>query len=168
MKYICLGYIQPDTGKGRRTFGLGECPQVAAQAIGVAVLQPRFNFQVGSLPDRRSVGEQSPALWRQTQPSTTPVSRIWAHLDQAAPLQRLECGGQGGAIHGQQRGHRPHARRLRTIQRHEQRELTVRQTDRAQCLVEIPCQRPCRPLHVQTEATIANQQRSFKRNDGDS
>jgi len=168
VKYICLGYIQPDTGKGRRTFGLGECPQVAAQAIGVAVLQPRFNFQVGSLPDRRSVGEQSPALWRQTQPSTTPVSRIWAHLDQAAPLQRLECGGQGGAIHGQQRGHRPHARRLRTIQRHEQRELAVGQTERPQCLVEMPCHRPSRPLHVQTEATIANQQRSFKRNDGDS
>jgi hypothetical protein len=157
------------TGKSHRPFaGLGESSQVAPQTIEVAVLQERLNFQVGMLPDWHRIGEQSPALSRQTQPSTTPVSRIWADLDQAAALQRLECGGQGGAIHGQQRGHRPHARRLRTIQRHQQRELAVRQPHRAQCVVETPCQRPCRPLHVQTEATIANQQRSFKRNDGDS
>ena len=149
-------------------YGLGERPQVAPQAIEVAVLQERLNFHVGMLPDRHGVGEESPALWRQTQPSTTPVSRIWAELDQAAPLQRLECGGQGGAIHGQQRGHRQHARRLRTIQRHEQRELTVRQTERPQCLVEMPCHCPRRPLHVQTKATIADAQCSFKRNNGDS
>jgi hypothetical protein len=146
--------------------GLGESTQVAAQTIGIGVRQQCFNFQVGILPDRRSVGEQGPALSRQTQPSTTPVSRIGVDLDQTAPLQRLKCGGQGGAIHGQQRGHRPHARRLRTIQRHEQGELTVGQPDRAQCLVKIPCECPCRPLHVQTEATIADPQRNFKRNNG--
>ena len=144
--------------------GSGESTQIAPQTIGVALRQERFNFQVGILPDRRSVGEQGPALSRQTQPSTTPVGRIWADLDQAAPLQRLERGGQGGAIHGQQRCHRPHARRLRTIQRHEQRELTVGQADRPQGRVEIPGQCPCRPLNVQTEATIANPQRGCKRN----
>jgi hypothetical protein len=145
---------------------LGERPQVAAQAIGVAVRQQCFHFQVGSLPDRRSVGEQSPALSCQADPSTTPVRRIGGDLDQAAALQRLQCGGQGGAIYSEQRCHRPHARRLRTIQRHQQRVLTVRQPDRPQCLVEIPRQRPRRPLHVQTEATIANPQRNFKRNNG--
>jgi hypothetical protein len=153
------------TGKTHRRFaGLGESAQVAAQASGFALRQQRFDFQVGMLPDRHSTGEQSPALSRQTDPSATPVSRIWADLDQAAPLQRLECGGQGGAIHGQQRGHRPHPRRLRTIQRHQQRELAVRQPDRPQRLIETPCQCPCRSLHVQTEAAVANQQRSFKRN----
>jgi hypothetical protein len=144
--------------------GLGESPQIVPQAIGVALRQERFDFQVGILPDRRSVGKQGPALSRKTQPSTTPVSRICADLDQATPFQRLERGGQGGAIHGQQRRHRPYARRLRTIQRHQQRELTIGQPDRPQCLVEIPGQRPCRPLHVQAEATIANPQRGCKRN----
>jgi hypothetical protein len=144
--------------------GLGEGTQIAPQTIGVALWQERFNFQVGILPDWRSVGEQGPALSRQTHPSTTPVCRIWGYLDQAAALQRLDCGGQGGAIHGQQRCHRPHAGRLRTIQRHEQRELTIGQPDRPQCRVEIPGQCPCRPLHVQTEATIANPQRGCKRN----
>ena len=144
--------------------GLGESTQITPQTIGVALRQERFNFQVGILPDRRSVGEQGPALSRQTHPSTTPVHRIRGDLDQAAPLERLERGGQGGAIHGQQRRHRPPARRLRAIQRHEQRELTVGQPDRAQCLIEIPGQCPCRPLHVQTEATIANPQRGCKRN----
>lgn len=145
--------------------GSGERLQIAPQAIGVAVRQERFHFQVGILPDRRSVGKQGPALSRKTQPATTPVSRICADLDQATPLQRLERGSQGGAIHGQQRCHWPHARRLRTIQRHEQRELTIGQPDRAQCLVEVPGQRPCRSLHVQAEATIANPQRGCKRND---
>jgi hypothetical protein len=153
-------------GKSHRPFaGLGESTQTVPQAIGVAVRQKRFHFQVGFFPDRRCVGQQRSSLSRKTQPSTTPVSRIWADLDQAAPLQRLERGGQGGAIHGQQRCHGPHARRLRTVQRHQQRELTVGQPERAQCLVEIPGQCPCRPLHVQAEATIANPQRGCKRND---
>ncbi len=153
------------TGKSYRPFaGSGESAQVAAQVSRFALRQECFNFQVGILPDRHRAGQHSLAFSRQTYSSTTPVLRIWADLDQAAPLQRLKCGRQGGAIHGQQRGHRSHPRRLRTIQRHQQRELTVRQPDRPQCLVEVPGQCPCRSLHVQTEATIANQQRSFKRN----
>ena len=70
--------------------GSGESTQIAPQTIGVALRQERFNFQVGILPDRRSVGEQSSALSRQAHPSTTPVCRIWGYLDQAATLQRLE------------------------------------------------------------------------------
>ena len=54
----------------------GESTQIVPQTIGVAFRQERFHLQVGILPDRRSVGEQGPALSRQTHPSTTPVCRI--------------------------------------------------------------------------------------------
>src|SRR3546814_11587299 len=67
--------------------------------------------------------------------------RIDRHLDEAAAPQRLEGGGQGRAVHGEQRRDRSRARRLGTVQRHHQRELSIGEAERAQRLVKAPRQR---------------------------
>src|SRR5262249_1276034 len=64
------------------------------------------------------------------------VVRIDGHLDQAAALERLERGGERGAIHGEHGRHRGHARRRWAVERRQQRELLVGEIERAKDLVE--------------------------------
>jgi hypothetical protein len=43
--------------------------------------------------------KQGATCLSQPQQASSPISRIGCHLDQATPLQRFQCGGQGRAIH---------------------------------------------------------------------
>ena len=88
---------------------------------------------------------------------------VHLHLDQATALQRLEISGQRRAIHCQQRRDILHVRRLRTIERHQERELALRQANRAQCIVKAPRQRARRALDVQAQAMVAHMQRQGER-----
>lgn len=80
-----------------------ESTQATSEAIDVAVVQKLCNFQMGSLPDRHCGCEYSSALGCQAQPATTTIRRAYGDLDQAAPLERFECGGESGAVQAEER-----------------------------------------------------------------
>jgi hypothetical protein len=80
-----------------------ESAQAPPEAIDVAVVQKRCNFQMGSLPDRNRGSEYSSARECQAQPATTTIRRVCGDLDQAAPLERFECGGESGAVQAEER-----------------------------------------------------------------
>ena len=86
-------------------------------------------------------------------------SAIGFGLDQAAPLQRLEVGRQGRAVHRQQRGDAADDRRLRPVERHQQRELAAGQAGGLQRQVEAARQGPGGALGVQAQADVADMQR---------
>jgi hypothetical protein len=44
--------------------GSGECAQILPQALGIAVMKQRFNFQVGTLPNWNGADKQTPPFWR--------------------------------------------------------------------------------------------------------
>ena len=67
---------------------------------------------------------------RDGQPAAALVFFVDRNLHQPAPFQRLELGGQRGAVHGEQRGDAADIRRLRPVERHQQRELAVGQVER--------------------------------------
>jgi hypothetical protein len=76
--------------------------QAPSEAIDVAFVQKRCNFQVGSLPDRHRGSEYSSALGCQAQPATTTIRRVCGDLDQGAPVERFECGGESGAVQAEE------------------------------------------------------------------
>jgi predicted phosphodiesterase len=43
---------------------LGECSQIAPQPIGIAIVQQRFHFLAGALPNWHSLGQQNRTLPR--------------------------------------------------------------------------------------------------------
>src|ERR1700722_18305318 len=80
-----------------------ESTQATPEAIDVAVVQKRCNFQMGSLPDRHRGSEYSSALGCQAQPATATIRRVCGDLDQAAPLERFERGGESSAVQAKER-----------------------------------------------------------------
>ena len=84
-------------------------------------------------------------------PASAPVGgcacphRRRSPLIEAAPLQRLEIGGERGPVHGQQGGDLADAGRLRTIERHHQGELAVGQGERPERLVDSAAPPPAPP-----------------------
>jgi hypothetical protein len=111
---------------------------------------------MGTRPHSDGAREQRFPLGSQLQQTSAVVVVVCRDLDQATTFERFQGGGQGRPIHRQQRRHRPDCRRLRAVQRHQHRELPIRQTERAQCVVEPPRERSRGALHVKAEARIAD------------
>jgi hypothetical protein len=141
--------------------------QATPKPIGVGIFEQRLYLPVGVLPNRHRRCEQSFARRGQAQPAATAVGGIFGDRDQAAPLQRLECGGEGSAIHGEQSCDGRESGRLGTIERHHERELAVSQTNGAQCFIKAARQCARSPLHVEAETAVAHTQSRFERNVSD-
>ncbi len=124
--------------------------QTTPEPIRITVLELGLDIAMRLFPDRHCRGQQSLSLRCQEEAPAAAIETIWRDFDQAATLQRLECRGQRGAIHGKEIGHCRDRRRLRPVQRHHERELAVRQLERPQGLIEAAGQGARRPLHVKT------------------
>lgn len=105
--------------------GSADGAQVLAQRIPIHAGNQLFNIFVGALPDGQGTGEEAPSFFSENQDAAAAVGGVVVDFDEAAALKRLQRGGQGGSIHGQQRSDRSHRWRLGTIERHEQGELSV-------------------------------------------
>jgi hypothetical protein len=103
------------------------------------------------------------ALGRKLQYAAAAVGLVLQDLNQAAPLEGLQSGRQRGAVHGKQRRNRAHRWGLGAIERHEEGKLSVGQAEGAQHFIESPRQGARRPLYVQAETTVPNQERCFVR-----
>ena len=114
------------------------------------------------VPDRARVAEQGASGLRQGETSYPPVLGVRSRHDEAARLYGLEIGGQRRAVHRQQRGDGPERRRLRSIERHQQRKLAAGQPERMERLVEYARHGPRRALRMQAQAGVAHPQRFGK------
>ena len=103
-------------------------------------------------------GEERPPGLGQAQAAAAFVGWVDRHLDKPAAFERLQIGGQGRPVHRQQRRHGADARRLRAIERHQQRKLAIGQVERPQHLIETARHRARRALQMQAQAGIANVQ----------
>lgn len=138
--------------------GLGHGQQAGAEVVEIRSRKLLLDISVGALPNGEGAGEQSLAPGGENEGAVAVIVGIFCHADQAAPLKRLESGGERGAVHGQQIRNRPHGWRLRAVQRHEQRKLTVGEVQRAEGQVEAAGQGTGGALHVQAEAMVPNEQ----------
>jgi hypothetical protein len=103
---------------------------------------------------------------RQNEAAAALVSLVDLHLQEPAPLERLQIGGERAVIHREERRHAADARGLRPVERHQERELATGQAERPQRRVEAPRQGARRPLDMETETAIANPQRDRERRFG--
>src|SRR5689334_11658815 len=121
-----------------------QSPKIAAQSI--AVIEQSVERGLCLSPNGKRTRENLLSCCRQRNAARPPVLRVDGDLDPAAPLQRLERRRQCRAIHAKQSGHRGETGRLGAVQRHHQRELSVGQAQRAERVVEAPCQSARRAL----------------------
>jgi len=144
-------------------FSLGKSPKAFPELFRVAIRNELLEFPMRLLPRRESPNQQRVPFACELQGAAPAVRWTRGDLYQALALQWLQRRRQRGSIHCQQGRDRPHGRRFRSIQRHQQRELPVRQAKWTKHIVKAPCQRTGCPLHVKTQTAIPNQQRCFVR-----
>ena len=108
-------------------------------------------------PDRVGPGQQRPPGLRQSKTPAAAVLLVDRDFQEAPPFERLEIRRKRGAIQDKQGSDTAECRRLRPIERHQQRELTVGEIERPQDFIEAACQRACRTMNVQTQAGITHQ-----------
>jgi hypothetical protein len=118
---------------------------------------------MGHLPGGIGLGEKRTAGRGEAEAAAAPVLGVDLGFYETAALQRFERRGQRRAIHGEERGDLAHYRRVLPVQGDHQRELTIGKAQRPEDLVEMPCQRPCRPLHGKAQAGIADLMRLRER-----
>jgi hypothetical protein len=82
--------------------------------------------------------------------------RIDRNLHQPAAFKGLEGRGERGAVHKAVR-HAAERRRFRPVQRHQQRKLTMRETERTEHIVETSRQSARGALHVKTQTIVTHQ-----------
>src|SRR5439155_7094376 len=140
-----------------------ESAQIGAQAIGIGVLKQALDRRVLPFPYRHGHGQQCASGVGQAQTAAAPVSIVDRYLDETAPLERLQGGGQSRAVHRQQGRDFADAWRLGAVERHHQRELAIGEPEWPKCRVKAPRYRPRRTLKVQTETGVANPERGFER-----
>lgn len=134
-----------------------------AQLVPIDAGSELFNLFVGVLPDRKRASEQAAPFCGEDEDAAAAVGRIGFNLHQSAAFQRFQGRSQGGSIHRQQGSDRAHRRRLRPIERHEQRELTVSQFEGAQFFIESASQGARCTLHMKTKTTIFHHQSCLER-----
>jgi hypothetical protein len=134
----------------------GKRKEIGAEAVGARPTKKALGRGMRAPPRRNRGGEERAAGIGQDKAAASFVGVIDGHRQDAAPLQRLQSGSERRAVHRQQRRDAADARRLRAIERHQQRELTVRQPERPQRLIEPPRHRPRRALDVKAEASVAH------------
>jgi hypothetical protein len=132
------------------------------QGIRIMIAKQPVDIRMGHGPDRHCLDQQAMSRRRQLKPPIAPVPAIHFHFEKAASFERLDIGGERRAVDGKERRDLAHGWRLRLVERHEKRELSLCDSDRPQCLIEAARQRPCRSLHLQAQAMITHVMRNFE------
>ena len=130
--------------------------------IACAVDQP-FSLTMRVLPDRISFGQQRAAGRRQSKTPATAVYLIGRDLQEPPSFERLEIGCKRRAVHGEKGRDAAEGRRFGSIERHQQRKLTVSDIERPQHIVEAARQCARRPVNMQAQAIVAHQVRGGER-----
>src|SRR6185503_21164664 len=106
---------------------------------------------MGALPNGKRAGQKCASLLSKNENAAAAIVGIGGNLDQIAALQRLQRGSESRAVHREQRSDWSHGRRLRSIQRHQQRELPVGEFKWCEFFIKSPTKCPGGTLHMQAE-----------------
>ena len=79
------------------------------------------------------------------------------YLYESAALKWFDRRSERSPIHCEQGSYGAHLRRLGSIQRHQERELPVRQLKGPECFIKMPGQNSCGTLCVKTETIVSDQ-----------
>ena len=133
-------------------------PALAAPHAGIRVpAESIVDLRVGLRPQRKRPGEQGATGGGNREATTTFIFRIDRNLDQLAAFKGLEGRSQRGAVHGKQCRDAADCRGFRPVQRHQQRKLAMRETNRTEHIVETSRQSARRTLDVKTQTIITHQ-----------
>jgi hypothetical protein len=138
---------------GARTSG--QRPQRRAQFVRATPRNQSIDFGMGPRPQRKRFGKQRAAGRGDYQMTAAFILLVDRNLHQSAAFKWFEGRGERRAVHGKQRRNTTDVWRFRPVQRHQQGELPMREFERAEHLIEAPCQRARRSLHMQAQAGIA-------------
>src|ERR1700754_204741 len=112
------GCAAPDRASRQRA-------QRMTQVVGAAPRDLFLDLSMRMLPQREGLAEQCASGRGEGETAAAAVLLVDRDLQEAAPLEWLEIRRERGAVHGKQGGHVSDARRLGTVQRHQQRELAT-------------------------------------------
>lgn len=129
-------------------------PQIGAEAACLPDASP--GLRLGLRPERHCDDKRCSARWRKVQSPAAPVRRIDCHFKQATPSERLEIGGERRPVHAEQFRNLAQIWRKRPVERHQQRELPIRQLRRPQRLVVTACHGARGALQMKAKAIVAN------------
>ena len=132
----------------QRAQGFAQFPRAANQLLDLGMCL---------FPDRIGFGQQRTSGQRQSKTPATPVLLVDGDFQETASRERFEVGRDCGSVHGEKGSDASECRRLRPVERHQQRKLTVRQLERPQHVVKTTRQCARRAMHVQAEAIVSHQ-----------
>ncbi len=144
----------------------GKRAEMLAEARRFAGGEEAFDVFVGALPDGNGARKDGCSTCSEGEQARAAVRGVGRDADEAAALEGLESGGQGGAVHGEQRGDGGHAGRFGAIERHHERELPVGEAGGAESFVEAAGEGAGGALDVEAEAGVANEEGSLVRDGG--
>ena len=142
---------------------LGQERQHLAQMIGLLVTEQPVYDRMRILPCRQRFDEERMSSRRQGKTAAAPILLVDRYLDEAALFERLQIGGKRRPVHGQELRNLSDARRLRPVEAHQQRELSMSQIHRPHRIVEPSRQRARRTLHGKTQAMVAHMMRCLRK-----
>lgn len=133
--------------------------QRSAQIIRMEFRHQPIDRGMSLSPKRKRFGEKRSATCRDCEATAPFIPFIDGNLYQPAAFEGFEDRRQRGAVHRKQSGDAADGGRLRPIQRHQQRKLTVGEIERTEHIVKASRQSSRGALHVETEAAVAHQMR---------
>jgi hypothetical protein len=140
-----------------------ESAQIFAEGVPVGLWRELLDGVMRFLPDRKSTGEKSASLFSEDEDAATTVIGIALDFEKAAALEWLQSSSEGSAIHRKQGSDRSHRWGLRTVEGHEQRELTIGEFEWAKFFVETAGESARCTLHVKAKTAVFYHQRCFER-----
>lgn len=141
----------------------GESAQIFSEGIPVGFWRELLDAFVRLLPDRKGTGEESASRFSEDEDATAPVVGVTLDFKKATPLEWLQCSSEGSAIHRKQGSDGSHRRRLRAVEGHEQRELTVGEFKRPKFFVEAAGEGARGTLHMKAKTAVFHHQCCFER-----
>lgn len=122
-----------------------------------------FDLGMRVFPDRISLGQQCSSGRRQCETPATAIFLVDRNFQKSAPFEWLEIGRESRSVHREKGRDAAERRRLRPVERHQQRKLTVGKIERPQYIVEATRQCARRPVDMQAQAIVADQVRGGER-----
>ena len=122
-----------------------------------------FDLRMRILPNRISFGQQRASGGCQSETPATTVFLVDRDFQKPPPFERFEISRKSCAVHREKGRDATKRRRLRPVERHQQRELTVSKIKRPQRVVKAARQCTRRAMNVQAQAVVTHQVRGGER-----
>jgi hypothetical protein len=153
----------PGTRAASRSRPSGESAQVFPEGAPIDCWRELLNALVRLLPDGKRTGQESASLFSENEDAATAVVGIALDSKEASALEWFQCGSQSCAIHGEQGCDGSHRGRLRAVEGHEERELTVGEFEGTKFFIETPGKSTSCALHMQAKTAVFDHQCCFER-----